>query len=58
MTNDNKELKAIQKYLETLLNVGYSIEEINGKKYVPIEDLQEDLHYIRTCLIRKVQNEQ
>lgn len=50
MTMDEKELKAIKKYLETLLNVGYSIQNINGELFVPVKDLREDLNYIRKCL--------
>lgn len=50
MTFDEKELKAIKKYLETLLNIGYSIENIDGQLYIPVKDLREDLKYIRNCL--------
>lgn len=57
MTLSNEELQGIKHYLETLLNTGYSIVEINGKKYIPVEDLQEDLRYIRKLIIKE-SNEQ
>lgn len=57
MTLTKEELNGIRHYLETLLNIGYSIVEIDGKKYIPVEDLQEDLHYIRNLIIKET-NEQ
>lgn len=57
MTLTKEELNGIRHYLETLLNTGYSIVEIENKKYIPVEDLQEDLHYIRNLIIKE-SNEQ
>lgn len=57
MTLTKEELNGIRHYLETLLNIGYSIVEIDGKKYIPIEDLAQDLHYIRNLIIKE-SNEQ
>lgn len=57
MTLTKEELNGIRHYLEKLLNTGYSIVEIENKKYIPVEDLQEDLHYIRNLIIKET-NEQ
>ena len=57
MTLTREELNGIRHYLETLLNTGYSIVEIENKKYIPVEDLAEDLHYIRNLIIKE-SNEQ
>lgn len=55
MQFDKKELKAIQKYLEFLLNNPNSIQFIDNKSYVDTKDLRTDLQYIRECL--KIRNE-
>lgn len=57
MTLSHEELQGIKHYLETLLNTGYSIVEIEGKKYIPVEDLAQDLQYIRNLIIKET-NEQ
>lgn len=58
MTLDDKELKAIKKYLETLLNNPYAIKTIKNINYVEVSNLREDLEYIRETLrLRKEMND-
>lgn len=50
MRFDYKELRAIQKYLEFVLNNPESIVAIDHKTYVDTADLRKDLEYIRDSL--------
>ena len=57
MQFDNKELKAIQKYLEFLLYNPNAIQFIDNKSYVDTKDLRTDLQYIRECLKIRSEND-
>lgn len=50
MTMDEKELKAIQHYIQTILNCNSYIVSVNHKTYIDTADLREDLRYITKCL--------
>lgn len=50
MTMDEKELKAIQHYIQTILNCNSYIVSVNNKTYIDTADLREDLRYITKCL--------
>lgn len=58
MTLDDKELKAIKRYLEAILNSDYGIKNYKGVKYIECETLRNDLEYIRETLrLRKEAND-
>lgn len=57
MTLDDKELKAIKRYLETILNSDL-VKNFNELNYIECETLRNDLEYIREILrLRKEMND-
>lgn len=58
MTLDDKELKAIKRYLETILNSENIIKKYDGVNYIECAILRDDLEYIRETLrLRKEAND-